>query len=609
MKLSIGKVLAALSGVMILVAGVQGISSIISMAQIEDGIDVIVRERVPGFIVIGAINADIGTIRNAQAAIVIADPDARADFKAELSKADTALTEKLKEYREYLVDDADKQHFERFNARWAAAQSKWDQVQALVDSNKMDEARWLFAGGALNAYNQAKVTLQEAVDDIEMDVRNEGDVTVATAGGAITLNYIALGVALTIGLGAAVFGNRYIARPLVQMTAVMRRLSSGDTQIDIPGRRRKDEIGSMADAVEVFRQSAIENRRLEGEADENRKRAEAERLEAQRKAEADAEERLRVATSGLAAGLRRLASGDLAFRLNESFAPDFEPLRTDFNHSIHQLGNTLMEISRAIETMNSGTREIAEGSADLSRRTEQQAATLEQTAAALDEITVNVANSTKRAQEATGAASEANQAAKVSGNVVAAAVDAMQRIEQSSGQISNIIVVIDEIAFQTNLLALNAGVEAARAGEAGKGFAVVAQEVRELAQRSAQAAKEIKELIGKSSHEVENGVKLVQQTGEALKTISHHVEAVNVHMGAIATSSQEQATGLSEVNTAVNQMDQTTQQNAALVEETTTATSALASESDRLRALLEQFKLAEQVQRGAGRDDHMRMAG
>lgn len=609
MKLSIGKVLAALSGVMILVAGVQGISSIISMAQIEDGIDVIVRERVPGFIVIGAINADIGTIRNAQAAIVIADPDARADFKAELSKADTALTEKLKEYREYLVDDADKQHFESFNARWAAAQSKWDQVQALVDSNKMDEARWLFAGGALNAYNQAKVTLQEAVDDIEMDVRNEGDVTVATAGGAITLNYIALGVALTIGLGAAVFGNRYIARPLVQMTAVMRRLSSGDTQIDIPGRRRKDEIGSMADAVEVFRQSAIENRRLEGEADENRKRAEAERLEAQRKAEADAEERLRVATSGLAAGLRRLASGDLAFRLNESFAPDFEPLRTDFNHSIQQLGNTLMEISRAIETMNSGTREIAEGSADLSRRTEQQAATLEQTAAALDEITVNVANSTKRAQEATGAASEANQAAKVSGNVVAAAVDAMQRIEQSSGQISNIIVVIDEIAFQTNLLALNAGVEAARAGEAGKGFAVVAQEVRELAQRSAQAAKEIKELIGKSSHEVENGVKLVQQTGEALKTISHHVEAVNVHMGAIATSSQEQATGLSEVNTAVNQMDQTTQQNAALVEETTTATSALASESDRLRALLEQFKLAEQGQRGAGRDDHMRMAG
>ncbi|WP_345799460.1 methyl-accepting chemotaxis protein [Agrobacterium larrymoorei] len=218
-----------------------------------------------------------------------------------------------------------------------------------------------------------------------------------------------------------------------------------------------------------------------------------------------------------------------------------------------------------------------------------------------------MANSTKRAQEARGAAGEATRAAKVSGDVVATAVDAMQRIEQSSGQISNIIVVIDEIAFQTNLLALNAGVEAARAGEAGKGFAVVAQEVRELAQRSAQAAKEIKELIGKSSSEVESGVKLVQQTGDALKSISHHVEAMNDHMGAIASSAQEQATGLAEVNTAVNQMDQTTQQNAAMVEETTSATAALASESDKLRTLLQQFRLTEH---GGQRDGYqMRLAG
>ncbi|WP_313058966.1 MCP four helix bundle domain-containing protein [Agrobacterium cavarae] len=243
MKLSLGKVLAALSGVMILVACVQGVSSIRSMLQIEDGIAVIVRQRVPGFIVIGAINADIGSIRNAQGAIVIADPEARADFQAELGKAE--------EYQEYLVDDADKQNFENFNARWSAAQSKWAQVQALVEANKMDEARWLFSGGALNAYDQAKASLQEAVDDIEMDVRAEGDVTVATAGTAITLNYIALAVAMTIGLAAAIFGNRYIARPLVQMTAVMRRLSSGDTRIDIPGRHRKDEIGSMASRFSV----------------------------------------------------------------------------------------------------------------------------------------------------------------------------------------------------------------------------------------------------------------------------------------------------------------------------------------------------------------------
>lgn len=192
---------------------------------------------------------------------------------------------------------------------------------------------------------------------------------------------------------------------------------------------------------------------------------------------------------------------------------------------------------------------------DLSKRTEQQAASLEETAAALDEITANVSNASKRADEARTVAIDANNSAAHSGAVVANAVKAMQRIEESSRQISNIIGVIDEIAFQTNLLALNAGVEAARAGDAGKGFAVVAREVRELAQRSAKAAKEIKDLIRNSSTEVESGVKLVRDTGEALKTIEQYVVTINQHMDAIATSSREQSLGLAEVNTAVNQMD------------------------------------------------------
>ncbi|MCF6371387.1 methyl-accepting chemotaxis protein, partial [Rhizobium halophilum] len=217
--------------------------------------------------------------------------------------------------------------------------------------------------------------------------------------------------------------------------------------------------------------------------------------------------------------------------------------------------------------IDSGSREISQSAEDLSKRTEQQAASLEETAAALDQITTNVANSSKRAEEARTVAIQANENARQSGTVVANAVDAMGKIEQSSNQISSIIGVIDDIAFQTNLLALNAGVEAARAGEAGKGFAVVAQEVRELAQRSATAAKEIKDLIRNSSVEVANGVQLVSQTGEALKTIETYIVTINQHMDAIATSSREQSVGLSEVNTAVNQMDQVTQQNAAMVEE------------------------------------------
>ena len=236
-------------------------------------------------------------------------------------------------------------------------------------------------------------------------------------------------------------------------------------------------------------------------------------------AEAAAQARLSEATAGLAAGLRRLAAGDLAFELTDPFAPDFEALRHDLNGAVAQLRNTLRTVAHSTTSIDTGSREISQSAEDLSRRTEQQAASLEETAAALDQITVNVSNSSKRADEARTISIEANRSAAHSGRVVADAVNAMQRIETSSTKISNIIGVIDEIAFQTNLLALNAGVEAARAGEAGRGFAVVAQEVRELAQRSATAAKEIKDLISNSTSEVESGVKLVRDTGEALKTI------------------------------------------------------------------------------------------
>ncbi|MES5097241.1 methyl-accepting chemotaxis protein [Agrobacterium sp. BA1120] len=607
MRISVGLVLGALSGIMLLVAGVQGGFSISSLNQIRGKIDTIVGDRVPAFILLGKVNTEVSNIRNAQSSIVSATPEAWPQFETQMQAARTALDADFREYQNYLVDEADKKHFASFTEKWKVSETRWNDVKALLTAGKADDARSRFVGDALTAYSDAKAALQSAVDDMEGDVRGEGDDTTDIAESAAMLNYISLALALAIGAGAALFGNIHIARPLGRMTGVMRRLSDGDTDITIPARGRKDEVGAMAEAVEVFRRAAIENKRLEADAETNRKQAEVERLAAQQKAEADAEERLRIATSGLADGLRRLASGDLAFQINEVFAPDFEQLRHDFNRSLKQLGATLSEISHSIDTMNNGTREIAEGSVDLSKRTEQQAATLEETAAALDEITVNVANSTKRVNDARGAATEANRAAKISGDVVATAVDAMHRIEQSSGQISNIIVVIDEIAFQTNLLALNAGVEAARAGEAGKGFAVVAQEVRELAQRSAKAAKEIKELIGKSSTEVENGVNLVKQTGDALKTIERHVTVMNEHMGAIASSAQEQATGLAELNTAVNQMDQTTQQNAAMVEETTSATSALASESDKLRELLQQFQLTAQG-RDRGAYD-MRLAG
>ncbi|UAX97794.1 HAMP domain-containing protein [Ensifer adhaerens] len=444
-------------------------------------------------------------------------------------------------------------------------------------------------------YHKIKAQVLKPVDDfyVKLESRTQGAVNEANI--RASYYWVLIIVAMSaLALMLAVVGFvtfKRILGGMYKLGSSMGRVADGQLETQIELAANNDEIGDMGKALEIFRQGAIANRRLEQEAAENRERAEVERVALQEKAEADAAERLRVATSGLAAGLKRLASGDLAFQLNSAFAQDFEALRQDFNQSVAQLGSTLSEISGSISTLDTGTREIAAGTDDLSKRTEHQAASLEETAAALDQITVNVANSFKRTEEAKDVASRANHSAAESAQVVSHAEEAMRKIEESSQQISNIIGVIDEIAFQTNLLALNAGVEAARAGEAGKGFAVVAQEVRELAQRSAQAAKEIKGLIHNSSAEVENGVKLVRNAGSALKTISDFIVEINAHMESIATSAKEQSVGLAEVNTAVNAMDQTTQQNAAMVEESNAASNTLANEAVRLRELVSQFKL------------------
>lgn len=318
--------------------------------------------------------------------------------------------------------------------------------------------------------------------------------------------------------------------------------------------------------------------------DEERRKVECEK-EAAKKQQDDA-------LAALSHALLQMSQGDLTTELCQELAPQFQELKQNYNSSLGALNAAMGEINASVSEVRDEVAEISSAADNIARRTEQQASALEQTAAALEEITVLSQQSAQRTREVRAIVIDSATETARSGKVVEEAIAAMGDIEQSSQKMTQIIGAIDEIAFQTNLLALNAGVEAARAGEQGKGFAVVAQEVRELAQRSAAAAKEIKELIDRASSDVQRGVTLVNQTGQALEGIGGKVQLIEGHVKAIAQSAQEQSSGVNEINLAVRTMDQTTQQNAALMEEANAATQNLAGISGRLTSLVARFRTA-----------------
>lgn len=298
-------------------------------------------------------------------------------------------------------------------------------------------------------------------------------------------------------------------------------------------------------------------------------------------------------------GLNALAQGDLTHRVTAELSGPLSQLKDDFNAAAPQLQETLTAVVQSIDTISTGALQIERASDDLSHRTESQAASLEETAAAFEQISATLKTTAQNASRASTVVAKTKNAAQASGRIVGDTISAMAEIEQSSKQITDIIGVIDEIAFQTNLLALNAGVEAARAGEAGRGFAVVASEVRALAQRSGQAAKEIKSLINASSGHVGAGVKFVGQSGEALKEIVSEIVEISSLVAEIAMATKQQSIGIEEINTAIGQMDQVTQQNAAMVEESTAAAHALSAESKHLAMMIGKFKVGtNQAARG-----------
>jgi len=568
------KLMVSFGAITLILLCVSGFAAV-SLSQMNAGTTLIVDDRVPKMNMASEMNTAMADFRSAEAEHALTDDPARREATAELMRNSKAIVDKDYAALEPIV------HFPLPRAALMNVKRTWDayikadqNMLAVEQAGQKDRAIAMLMGPMRQAYEETS----NAADDFVAKELGLAKDTAAQAQHTFWMAKLLLGLAVTMALGGTIFLAlnliRLIAKPLTGMTRVMGELAAGNMHVDVPVDVRADEVGELAKAMAGFRDQL--------RAAEESKAAQTELL-----------------VSSIGAGLDKLAQGDLTARIDADLTGPFAKLKADFNNAMDEMAATLATVSQATGGVHTGAGEISQASNDLSRRTEQQAASLEETAAAMDQITTTVRESAESAARANKLVAQAREEAEHSGEIVGRAIEAMSGIERASAEISEIISVIDGIAFQTNLLALNAGVEAARAGDAGKGFAVVASEVRALAQRSADAAKDVKARITASSEQVDAGVGLVSDTGAALQRIIASIAEINGLVADIATSAEQQASGLQQVNTAVAEMDGVTQQNAAMVEEATAASRSLAAEADALARQIGRFQLSDVESAGA----------
>jgi methyl-accepting chemotaxis protein len=611
---------------------IQGGFALLSMSGIFTNVQGLAERAVPNVDITNRLNISLANLRGLETRHVLsATPDSIAEADTALEKERAKLKTRMATYEKLMSLPAEIQAYEIFKRELQTYLSLDTKMADYSRKGEKDKASAILVGDMVKAYDAM---------DTQADIFRDANVTAAkdmyasasrAFNHSLLLNCLVLLIGTVAGIGAMIFVSRGVSTPIQRLTGNMDTLAAGDFTTQVLYLDRGNEIGSMARALEVFKQNGLHV--LSMNAQELHMRQKCDELRdsigevvaaavtgdfSQRinrdfdfpdlnAFAASMNELVQSIDSGLSETRRvvsALNDGDLTDAMRGKFQGAFGELQQNVNNTMGVLRSIVGEVRASIDMISSGSGELRVASDDLAKRTEQQAAALEETSSALEEITSTVNTSTKRALETSNMVDIARKSTEESASVVHDAISAMGRIEQASGEIGQILNVIDEIAFQTNLLALNAGVEAARAGEAGKGFAVVAQEVRELAQRSAGAAKDIKSLITKSGNEVAAGVRLVTATGDALSRIRDHVVDVNAQVSEIANAAKEQSYKLQEVNSAVGQMDQVTQRNAAMVEETTASTNRLADDAMNLARLIGHFKLEP----AAGRTSHSQAA-